>query len=157
MVSSGKSWICHWLHKKDSSTSPETVFFCKARRLHDHWRRFLVGYEIYLALCIFIQKSVFNGKYPRSWKLHSWQVDLKNSTFPVLWVQRYHQWHWGWFQLMFSTLWFFPPLHTGNKAPKLGDPSLLWNPGHTSPEVQNRDISGPTKIFKKYSKKNGKQ
>ena len=35
-------------------------------------------------------------------------------------------------------------------------PSWLWNPGQTSPEVQNRGISGPTKrtrVLQKFNKK----
>ena len=36
--------------------------------------------------------------------------------------------------------------HTGEKACKvLRDPPWLWNPGQTSPEPQNRGISGPTR------------
>ena len=48
------------------------------------------------------------------------------------------------------------PLCAGEEACKWGNPPWLWNPGQTSPEVQNRGISGPTKrtcvlqkIFKK--------
>ena len=37
------------------------------------------------------------------------------------------------------------------------NPPWLWNPGQTSPEVQNRGISGPSKNFKKKNYKNGKQ
>ena len=37
------------------------------------------------------------------------------------------------------------PLCTGEEARKQGNPPWLWNPGQTSPEVQNRGISGPTK------------
>ena len=37
------------------------------------------------------------------------------------------------------------PLCTGEEACKRGNPPWLWNPGQTSPEVQNRGISGPTK------------
>ena len=37
------------------------------------------------------------------------------------------------------------PLHTGNKACKQGDSLWLLNSGQTSPEVQNRGISGLTK------------
>ena len=36
------------------------------------------------------------------------------------------------------------------------DPPWLWNPGETSPEVQNRGISGPTKrtyVLQKFKKK----
>ena len=33
----------------------------------------------------------------------------------------------------------------GEEAHKWGNPPWLWNPGQTSPEVQNRGISGPTK------------
>ena len=36
-------------------------------------------------------------------------------------------------------------LHAGNEACKQGDPPWLWNLGQTSPEVQNRSISGPRK------------
>ena len=37
------------------------------------------------------------------------------------------------------------PLCTGNEACKQGDLPWLWNPRQTSPEVQNRNISGSTK------------
>ena len=37
------------------------------------------------------------------------------------------------------------PLSTGDEACKWGSQLWLWNPGQTSPEVQNRDISGPIK------------
>ena len=36
-------------------------------------------------------------------------------------------------------------LCTGEEAGKRGNPPWLWNPGQTSPEVQNRGISGPAK------------
>ena len=36
-------------------------------------------------------------------------------------------------------------LCTGKEAHKRGNPPWPWNPGQTSPEVQNRGISGPTK------------
>ena len=49
--------------------------------------------------------------------------------------------------------------HAGEWARKVRDPPRLWNPGQTSPEVQNRDISGPTKrtcvlqiFFKKFTR-----
>ena len=35
-------------------------------------------------------------------------------------------------------------LHAGDEVHKQGDPLWLWNPEETSPEVQNRVISGPT-------------
>ena len=45
-------------------------------------------------------------------------------------------------------------IHCTQATKHARDPPWLWNPGETSPEVQNRDISGPTKrkcpaIFKK--------
>ena len=43
-------------------------------------------------------------------------------------------------------------LPRGNKACKQGDPPWRWNPGQTSPEVQNKAINGPTKGLM-YSKK----
>ena len=44
------------------------------------------------------------------------------------------------------------PLCAGDEACNLGDPTWFWDPGLTSPEVQKRDISGPTKrsIFKNF-------
>ena len=37
------------------------------------------------------------------------------------------------------------PFHTGKEVCKYGDQLRLWNSGQTSPKVQNRGISGPTK------------
>ena len=37
------------------------------------------------------------------------------------------------------------PLCAGQEARKWGNPPWLWNPGQTSPQVQNRGISGPRK------------
>ena len=37
------------------------------------------------------------------------------------------------------------PLCAGEEVCKQGNPPYLWNTGQTSPEVQNRGISGPTK------------
>ena len=37
------------------------------------------------------------------------------------------------------------PLHAGNEAGKQGNPPRLWNPGQTSPQLQKKGISGPTK------------
>ena len=45
-------------------------------------------------------------------------------------------------------------LHTDNEAGKQGDPPWLGNPGQTSSEVQNRDISGLHKFVKKPKKFN---
>ena len=47
-------------------------------------------------------------------------------------------------------------LCAGEEACKRGNPPWLWNPGQTSPEVQNRGISGPTKrtyVLQKLKKK----
>ena len=47
-------------------------------------------------------------------------------------------------------------LWTGEEVHKRGNPPWLWNPGQTSPEVQNRGISGPTKrtyVLQKFKKK----
>ena len=54
-------------------------------------------------------------------------------------------------QCLFASLWMRMAwlacwlLHAGNEAFKQWDLSWLWNPEQTSPEVQNRRISGPTK------------
>ena len=51
------------------------------------------------------------------------------------------------------------PLCAGEEARKWGNPPWLWNPGQTSPEVQNRGISGPTKrtcVLQKFKKKKKK-
>ena len=40
-------------------------------------------------------------------------------------------------------IWRIPS--AGEEAHKRGNTSWLWNPGQTSPEDQNRSISGPTK------------
>ena len=40
-------------------------------------------------------------------------------------------------------------LHAGDEACTQEIPHWLWNPGQTSPEVQNRAISGPSKIILK--------
>ena len=48
------------------------------------------------------------------------------------------------------------PLCTDEEARKWGNPPWLWNPGQTSPEVQNRGISSPTKrtcVLQKFFKK----
>ena len=37
-------------------------------------------------------------------------------------------------------------LHARDKSHKQGNSPWLWNPGQMSPEVQNRDISGSTKM-----------
>ena len=47
-------------------------------------------------------------------------------------------------------------LYAGDKALNWRDPACLWNPRQTSPEVQNRGISGPQKgdILEKLTNKN---
>ena len=37
------------------------------------------------------------------------------------------------------------PLRAGDKTQKQGHPLWLWNQEETSPEVQNKVVSGPTK------------
>ena len=52
------------------------------------------------------------------------------------------------------------PLCAGEEARKRWNPPWLWNPGQTSPKVQNRGISGPTKrtcVLQKFKKKKKKK
>ena len=61
-----------------------------------------------------------------------WQNKFSLTCWPLYSQQvSHHRWIWG--------------LTHGQESMQARNPPWLWNPGQTSPEVQNRGISGPTK------------